>query len=144
MRLFLVLLAVTPWGCTANTDVRDTHPKERVLLDQVGRTVTLTGIAESRKNGPALVTQDGVVWMEALKGSDGRAVSDWPTNLTGKRVRATGTLVRRGDLPVLSREQSRSDPTLQGIPSDWPEGSRELKEARQRFLLQNVAFEVAP
>ena len=144
MRWFLALLAVIPWGCTANTEVGGTPPGERVLLDQVGRTVTLTGTAESRKNGPALVTQDGVVWMEGLKGSDGRTLADWPGDLTGKRVKATGTLVRRGDLPVLSREQSRSDPALQGIPSDWPEGSRELKEARQRFLLQDVAFTVAP
>jgi hypothetical protein len=68
---------------------------------QLGQQVTLEGIAEARKLGAVLRGSDFDVWIDQLQ--------DWPRDYVGQRVRVTGILDERHDLPVfIQKPESRS------------------------------------
>jgi len=94
---------------------------------QLGQQVTLEGIAESRKLGAALRGNDFDVWIDQLQ--------DWPRQYVGQRVRVTGVLDERHDLPVFI--QKPGEPVAGGIPV--PEGT-DLHAASRRYIVRNAKW----
>ena len=97
------------------------------MHNELGNTVTLDGVAETRKLGAALRGDDFDVWIEGL--------DHWPGNYAGRRVRVTGVLEERHDLPVYI--QKPDQPVSAGIPV--PEGT-DLHKASQRYLVRNATW----
>ena len=107
-------------------------PKQPERLSAlIGHTVTLEGVAEARKLGPALRGEGFDVWIDQL--------SDWPREFVGKRVRVTGILEERHDLPVFV--QRRGEPVAAGIPV--PEGT-DLRQASRRYVIRNAKWSLMP
>jgi hypothetical protein len=102
---------------------------------QLGQRVTVEGIAVNAKLGPCLLTSDGklLIWIDGLEA--------WPRGLyrggkDGTRLRVSGTVIRRSDLPVFIEHDG---PQSQGIP--MPKGT-DLEKAAIRYLLQEATWEV--
>ena len=94
---------------------------------QLGQQVTLEGIAEARKLGAVLRGNDFEVWIDQLQ--------DWPRDHVGKRVRVTGVLEERHDLPVFIRKPG--EPVAAGIPV--PEGT-DLRNASHRYIVRDAKW----
>jgi hypothetical protein len=94
---------------------------------QLGQQVTLEGIAEARKLGAVLRGNDFDVWIDQLQ--------DWPRNHVGQRVRVTGILEERHDLPVFI--QKPGAPAAGGIPV--PEGT-DLHQASRRYVVRDAKW----
>ena len=107
----------------------DENKSKDVLAAQLGKKVTLSGEAQPRKLGAALLGKDFVIWIDGLHG--------WPSGFRGKRVSVTGTLIERHDLPVFI--PSPNDPGIQGIPV--PKGT-DLHKASQRYLLKDATWKL--
>ena len=104
-----------------------------------GKSVLVKGVAVQGKMGARLNSERGTVWIDGL--------SHWPTNVVWKIVRVTGTVVKRHDGPQLSREDLALPPDQQPQGTDpngkgYPEGSKELHEARKRYLLKDIKYAV--
>ena len=102
--------------------------------DVLGRTLTLEGLAADAKLGALLLSDEGdSVWIEGLDA--------WPEGFyrgadQGKRVRVTGTVILRDDLPVFV--ETPGEPARAGVPV---ESEAELDAARRRYLLANARWE---
>lgn len=100
----------------------------------LGQRVTLAGTALDAKSG-ALLRGDGAeIWIDGLDA--------WPPGYylggqQGRRVRATGTVITRADLPVFIDEPGALPRS--GIPV--PPGTDPAQAAR-RYLLQNATWEL--
>jgi hypothetical protein len=94
---------------------------------QPDQPVTLEGIAEARKLGAVLRGKDFDVWIDQLQ--------DWPRDYVGRRVRVTGILEERHDLPVFI--QRPGEPVAGGIPV--PEGT-DLHAASRRYVLRDAKW----
>jgi hypothetical protein len=94
---------------------------------QLGQQVTLEGTAEARKLGAVLRGNDFDVWIDQLQ--------DWPREYVGQRVRVTGILDERHDLPVFI--QKPGEPFAGGIPV--PEGT-DLHSASRRYIVRNAQW----
>jgi hypothetical protein len=94
---------------------------------QLGQQVTLEGIAEARKLGAALRGHDFDVWIDQLQ--------DWPSQYVGQKVRVTGVLDERRDLPVFI--QKPGEPVAGGIPV--PEGT-DLHAASRRYVVRDAKW----
>jgi hypothetical protein len=94
---------------------------------QLGQQVTLEGIAEARRLGAALRGHDFDVWIDQLQ--------DWPRDYVGQRVRVTGVLDERHDLPVFI--QKPGEPAAGGIPV--PEGT-DLHAASRRYVVRDAQW----
>ena len=94
---------------------------------RLGQIVTLDGVAEARKLGAALRGNDFDVWIDQL--------TDWPRGYAGQRVRVTGVLEERHDLPVYI--QKPGEPVAAGIPV--PEGT-DLRQASRRYVLRDAKW----
>ena len=94
---------------------------------QLGQQVTLEGIAEARRLGAALRGNDFDVWIDQLQ--------DWPGQYIGQRVRVTGVLEERHDLPVFI--QKPGEPVTGGIPV--PEGT-DLHAASRRYVVRDAKW----
>ena len=94
---------------------------------QLGQQVTLEGTAEARKLGAALRGNDFDVWIDQLQ--------DWPSQYVGQKVRVTGILDERHDLPVFI--QKPGQPVAAGIPV--PEGT-DLRAASHRYVVRNAKW----
>jgi hypothetical protein len=99
------------------------------LRDRLGREVTLEGVAETRKLGAALRGDGFDVWIDRLE--------HWPAEALGKKVRVTGILEERHDLPVYV--QRAGEPPAAGIPV--PEGT-DLREASRRYIVRDSKWSV--
>ena len=125
-----LLLSLTAGGCSSSPDAWP-GSWERVL----GRKITLEGKAANAKAGALLLSEDGrEIWI------DGR--DEWPAGLAGagaqaRRLRVTGTVIRRDDLPALVAVPG--EPERAGIPVA---SERELEGARIRYLLADASWEV--
>lgn len=114
--------APAPRPIAAGTPWRDD------LRPLLGQRLTVEGIARDAKLG-ALIEDDGrTLWIDGL--------ASWPPALAGRRVRATGTLIERADLPVFVPKPD--EPARSGIPA--PPGA-DLETLRRRFLLEGARFE---
>ena len=94
---------------------------------QLGQQVTLEGTAEARKLGAVLRGRDFDVWIDPLQ--------DWPRDYVGQRVRVTGILEERHDLPVFI--QKPGEPVAGGIPV--PQGT-DLHQASRRFVVRDAKW----
>ena len=94
---------------------------------QLGRQVTLEGTAEARKLGAVLRGSDFEVWVDQLQ--------DWPSQYVGQRVRVTGILDERHDLPVFIRKPG--EPVAGGIPV--PEGT-DLRQASRKYVVRDAKW----
>lgn len=100
----------------------------------LGRRVTLAGIALDAKSG-ALLRGDGAeIWIDGLDA--------WPPGYylggqQGRRVRVTGTVITRADLPIFVDEPGALPNS--GIPV--PPGT-DLEQAAKRYLLQGATWEL--
>jgi hypothetical protein len=97
------------------------------LAPLLGQTVTLEGVAEARKLGAAVRGDHFDVWIDQLQ--------DWPRSYVGQRVRVTGVLEERHDLPVYI--QRPGEPASGGIPV--PEGTN-LREASRRYIVRDPTW----
>jgi len=97
------------------------------LQGQVGQPVTLEGVAEARKLGPALRGNGFEVWIDGLE--------QWPAPTAGRKVRVTGVLEERHDLPVYI--QKAGEPPVAGIPV--PQGT-DLRQASRRYVVREAKW----
>ena len=97
----------------------------------LGQTITVEGEAQNWKVGPAINTGTYLYWIDRLL--------EWPEPLQGRRLRVTGTLIERHDLPVFIPREG--EPPIAGIPV--PEGT-DLHKASHRYFLTNVTWSRAP
>ena len=150
--LLLAVLAPTTIGCWANSkltaqnnppaidsgEIANTYNEQSIgdWHDQIGQRVTLTGRAVNLKIG-ALLAGDGYGIYIDLPGNH------WPSGLYqggdhGERVRVTGTIAQRADLPVFISDPST--PIISGIPV--PDGT-DLEKTANRYILESVEWERA-
>lgn len=99
-----------------------------------GKTVTVEGKALDARMGALLAGDGPEVWI------DGRDC--WPSGLylggdRGKRVRVTGTVIERADLPVFVAEEGELPKA--GMPV--PPGT-DLQQASRRWLLRDARWTV--
>jgi hypothetical protein len=120
-------------GCTSSRESGDAEQRfweERFRRDEaweekLGKQIDVEGIAENVKVGPMV----GGLGIDGLR--------EWPGEVLGKRLRATGILIRRDDLPVFHRDPK--DPPPAGIPVPR---SVDLERARRWYLLAQAHWEV--
>jgi hypothetical protein len=115
-------------------------PQERVMAwpkdwsGHVGQTVTLEGTAADAKLGALLQGEQGAIWIDG--------VDSWPEGLysggdQGKRLRVTGTVIKKDDLPVFV--QRPGEPPRAGIPVA---SEQEMDKAKWRYLLKDAKWTV--
>jgi hypothetical protein len=102
--------------------------------DCVGKLVTVDGVVVDMKIGAALFGDENTIFIDGI---DSWPNGYWLGNKPGKRLRVTGTVIERHDLPVFI--QKKDELPRQGIPV--PEGT-DLNKASQRFLIQNAKWTV--
>jgi hypothetical protein len=113
-------------------------PHERVMAwppdwsSHVGQTVTLEGTAVDAKLGALLQGQESAIWIDDLRA--------WPEGFysghgQGKRLRVTGMVIKRDDLPVFV--QKPGAPPRAGMPVQSEE---ELDKAKWRYLLKGAKW----
>jgi hypothetical protein len=100
----------------------------------LGETLTLEGFAANSKLGAELVGDKNSIWIDGIDA--------WPEGFyrggdKGKRLRVTGTVVKRDDLPVFFAKPG--EPPRQGMPLQSEE---ELDKAKWRFLLKDATWVV--
>ncbi len=117
--LLLCVACALPLGCV--------HRDTVALAAQVGQRVTLVGVAERRKLGPAVKGRDFDVWIAGL--------DDWPEGFAGHEVRVSGIVELRHDLPVFVPKPG--EPQVQGMPAE--EGTN-LDEASRRYVLRDATW----
>lgn len=119
MRRFALLVAIllSFSGCASQSKM---HAR-------LGQQVTLEGTAEARKLGAVLRGNEFDAWIDQLQ--------DWPRDYVGQRVRVTGILEERHDLPVFI--QKPGEPIAGGIPV--PEGT-DLHQASRRFVVRDAKW----
>lgn len=96
--------------------------------DRLGQEVTLEGVAYDAKLGALLELPGDSIWLDR---------EAWPAGYHGKRVRVTGVVIRRDDLPVFIAEPGKDEEARAGIPV--PPGT-DLSRARIRYLLAKPAW----
>ena len=96
--------------------------------DRLGQEVTLEGVAVDAKLGALLELPGDSIWLDRKA---------WPAGTYGHRVRVTGVVIRRDDLPVFIPEPGEGEETRAGIPV--PPGT-DLRKARVRYLLANPTW----
>jgi len=113
------------WSSEAATPVT-TWPKS--WQDHFGKKITVEGKAMTAKVGPMLVGEGPDLWIGG--------VDDW-LDREGKRLRVTGIVRERNDLPVFVPQDGA--PPMAGIPV--PPGT-DLAKASHRYLLDVHEVEI--
>ncbi len=103
---------------------------ERLTEQDLGRTITVEGVAENRKDGAVLRGAHFELWLPQLTG--------WPERGNG-RVRATGRLSEDHGRPVFVRRPG--EPIVQGV--EVPEGT-DLEKASRRWVLLDARWQWLP
>ncbi|MDQ7779014.1 MAG: hypothetical protein RDV41_04820 [Planctomycetota bacterium] len=98
----------------------------------VGKPITLEGEAANAKLGALLISDESSVWIDGL--------DSWPTSVysgvgKGPRLRVTGTVITRDDVPAFV--QKPGEPISAGVPV---ESEKELESAKWRFLLKDAKW----
>ena len=101
------------------------------LRTQVGLRITLDGVAETRKLGAVLRGENFELWIDRLE--------QWPVEVLKRKVRVTGILDERYDLPVYIPKAS--EPPAAGIPV--PEGT-DLRLASHRYIVRDARWSLIP
>lgn len=131
---FLLVLSVCP-ACARTKGSAHQEPQDRKLTEtltsgDLGRTITVEGVAENRKDGAVLRVGQAELWLPQMTG--------WPDPGAG-RVRATGRLSEDHGRPVFVRRPEA--PIVQGV--EVPEGT-ELREASHRWVLLDASWRWLP
>ncbi len=129
-------------ACPPGTDLRkashryllkdakwELHEPKNVFAAQLGKQITLIGVAEDHKIGAFLSGKDFGISIDVIH--------RWPEEFEGKQVSVTGIVIERFDLPVFI--QRRNDPGIQGIPV--PPGT-DLRKASHRYLLKDAKWKL--
>ncbi|MGE3804667.1 MAG: hypothetical protein AB7K24_08360 [Gemmataceae bacterium] len=103
-------------------------PKDWSTL--VGKKITVAGTAQDRKLGATVVGEGESIWIDGLH--------SWQQD-NDRRVRVTGIVITRNDLPVFVPKPG--EPVPQGIPIGRDE---DLEKASRRYLLQDARWETLP
>jgi hypothetical protein len=101
----------------------------------LGKTITLEGNAGNAHLGALLLGDRDEIWINGLDA--------WPDGFytggdKGKRLRVTGTVIKRADMPVFLVKPGESA-TQAGIPVHSEE---ELQKAKGRYLLKDAKWTV--
>jgi hypothetical protein len=100
----------------------------------LGQSITVEGTAQNAKLGAVLSDGGSSIWIDELDSwPEGFCVGEEP----GKRVRVTGTVIERSDLPVFVPKEG--EPPRAGIPV--AEGT-DLEKASRRFLLKDAKWDL--
>jgi hypothetical protein len=132
----IVALALVCWGCASPSpreEPKVTWPAS--WASSLGRTVTVEGVALDAKLGAV------------VRGGEGQGeiaidqLAAWPPGYylglqNGRRVRVTGRVIERADLPVFE-EPAPGAPQSTGIPV--PKGA-DLARASRHFLLADAKW----
>jgi len=99
----------------------------------VGKVVTLEGRAANAFLGAELLGDGAAVWIDGM--------DRWPEELMrgeaiGVRIRVTGKVIRRDDVPVVTEPTSHGVP-VHGVPVKSEE---EAGKARRRYLLAEAKW----
>jgi len=121
--LFVVIAVVSAKPPSATKESKD------VLAAQLGKQVTLIGVAENHKLGAFLGCKDFGIAIDGIH--------RWPEEFEGKQVSVTGIVIERFDLPVFIRNPN--GPDVQGIPV--PPGT-DLHKASHRYLLKGAKWKL--
>jgi hypothetical protein len=113
------------WGDAEHRIWEERFRRDDAWEKKLGEKVDVEGIAQNLKVGP----------MVGGLGIDG--LQEWPGEILGERVRATGVLMRTDDLPVFHPDPTEAPSA--GIPVP---GSVDLERARRRYLLAHAHWEV--
>ncbi len=111
------------------------HHRQGMGEWRVGEAITVEGIPGNAKMGALLQLDNGeVLWIDGM--------DEWPGNCftpegKGKRLRVTGTLISRDDLPAYVAKPGELPKTGMPVQSE-----DQLKAARQRFLLKDTRWAV--
>lgn len=100
----------------------------------LGQTVTLEGRAVDAKLGALLQGEEASIWLDGL--------DSWPEGFfsggdQGKRIRVTGTVIKKDDVPVFV--QRPGEPPRAGIPVTSEE---EQEKGKWRYLLKDTKWTV--
>lgn len=106
----------------------------KVWAEHAGNEVSLEGIPANAKLGALLLGEEDQVWIDGL--------DEWPPEVfeadgKGKRLRVTGTVALREDLPAYV--QKPGEPPKTGIPV---QSESQLKAARTRVVLAQARWSV--
>jgi len=126
----LSLLFAAGLACVSCTGTKGPELTLRLESSQVGKTITVEGLAENRKDGAVLRGDHFELWIVELTG--------WPDNAS-KRVRATGVLAEDHGRPVFIRRPD--EPIVQGV--EVPEGT-DTEKASRRWVMKNVRWQWIP
>ena len=102
--------------------------KKDPLAEQLGKEITLVGIAENLKVGARLKGANFTIFLDGI--------DSWPSEIYGKKVSITGTLIERHDLPVFIQKPGKKN-LRDGIPV--PKGT-DLHAAAHRYLLKDAKW----
>lgn len=100
----------------------------------LGKTLTLEGTAANAKLGALLLGKDNAIWIDGLQ--------SWPKGFYqggdhGKRLRVTGTVIKRDDMPVFVEKPG--EPPQAGMPV---KSEAELEKAKWRYVLKDAKWTV--
>ncbi len=100
----------------------------------LGQKVTLEGTAANAKVGPLLEGDGEAIWIDGM--------DEWPQGFytgegKGKRLRVSGTVITRDDLPVFV--QKPGELPRAGMPV---KNEDDLEKAKWRFLLKDATWVV--
>jgi hypothetical protein len=137
---FVMLAAVTSACCGPKVDPQ-TKPSAEATQQasrddtpspwesKLGQVITVEGTAVNAKLGALVDTGSETLWIDGMH--------SWPEDAWDKRVKVTGRVIERSDLPVFV--QKEGEPMMQGIPV--PAGT-DIEKASHRFLLSEVQWAI--
>lgn len=136
-----VVVAVTVAGCSSSTPPAKPAPTAAAkpapppaakpeTKPTEPATITVTGVARDAKLG-ALLQGNKDHWIDGLDA--------WPEAMLNKKVKVTGKLEVRADLPVHVQPKP-GEPQVSGIPV--PEGA-DLNKASERLVISGAKWELA-
>lgn len=96
---------------------------------KLGQVIMVEGTAVNAKLGALVDTGSETLWIDGMH--------SWPESAWDRRVKVTGRVIERSDLPVFV--QKEGEPRMQGIPV--PAGT-DIEKARRRFLLSEVQWAI--
>ncbi|MDP1660481.1 MAG: hypothetical protein Q8L55_01075 [Phycisphaerales bacterium] len=105
-------------------------PSSDFTAADVGRTVTVEGKAENRKVGSCVEGAGKSWWVYQVE-------THWSQSVRGRRVRVTGVVRERSDLPVFIPKEGAWEQA--GIP--LPPGS-DLEAARKRLVIADATWQL--
>lgn len=142
VRTIALMAAVTLCACRApappepsappapkSAEAAPPTPAPSSFQSRLGQTITLEGTAQNAKVGPLLLGPPEDIWIDGMDA--------WKDSVVGKRVRVTGRVIEKADLPVFEHEEGA--PEKGGMPV--PKGT-DLQKASRRFLLTDVQWKL--